>query len=121
MDIFCKIIEGEIPSYTFYEDDNIKAFLDVNPKSPGHSLIIPKLHYTDISDINDDMLLLILKEAKIVGETLISKLGANGFTLVQNNGAPQEVKHFHLHVIPSYDKKIDLSVDEVYKILNNNN
>ena len=50
--IFCKIISGDIPSYTIYEDDIVKCFLDINPESPGHSLIIPKTHYQDITDID---------------------------------------------------------------------
>lgn len=115
--IFCNIIKGDIPSYKIYEDEYILAFLDVNPVNPGHTLIIPKKHTLDLTTINNDILIKILDKSKDIGNLLIDKLGANGFTLIQNNGIAQEVKHFHLHVIPKYNKKISIDIKEVYNIL----
>ena len=116
--IFCKIIKGEVPSYTIYEDDLVKAFLDVNPDVNGHILIIPKKHYQDLFDIDENVLRHIMKCAKDLDKLLKEKLHTDGLTLVQNNGLKQEVKHFHLHLKPQY--KIEgekMSVEEVYNIL----
>lgn len=103
--IFCKIIKGEIPSMKVYEDDICLAYLDINPDSDGHTLVIPKTHYKDINDIPDDVLLHIQKTAKIIMKKLEEKLGCDGFTLLQNNGSIQEVKHYHLHIKPHYVSK----------------
>lgn len=100
--LFCKIIRGEIPSYTIYEDEIAKAFMDINPVTNGHSLIIPKKHYENIYDIEPDELLHMQKVAKILMKEYKEKLGAEGFTLVQNNELGQEVKHYHLHLMPRY-------------------
>lgn len=103
--IFCKIINNEIPSMKIYEDDVVLAFLDVNPDSDGHTLIVPKKHYKDITDIPDDVLLHIYKTAKKLMKLLEEKLNCDGFSLLQNNGDAQEVKHYHLHVKPYYNDK----------------
>ena len=115
--IFCKIINGDIPCYKIYEDDVMLAFLDINPVSPGHTLVIPKAHTLDITTIDNDTLIKIVDKSRNISEILINKLGATGFSLTQNNGSVQEVKHFHLHVIPSYDNKKVLSIEEAYKII----
>lgn len=117
--VFCKIIAGEIPSYKLYEDNDILVFLDINPMRPGHTLIIPKIHTLDVTTIENDILIKILDKARDIASILEKKMGATGFTLTQNNGSVQEVKHFHLHVIPNYNKKINMSLEEVYKQLNN--
>ena len=118
--IFCKIINGEIPSYKVYEDDLVLAFLDVNPESNGHTLIIPKKHFKDLLDIEETELNHILKIAKELGSKIQSKLNCDGFTLVQNNGFVQEVKHFHLHIVPKYIKEQEkLELSEIEKRLNN--
>ena len=98
--VFCKIIAGEIPAYTIYEDEVVKAFLDVNPDVNGHVLVIPKKHYVDLYDIDAETLMHIMKIAKKLDGVLRSKLGSEGVTLVQNNGLLQEVKHYHLHLKP---------------------
>ena len=116
--IFCKIIKGEVPSYTIYEDDLVKAFLDVNPDVNGHILIIPKKHYQDLFDIDENVLRNIMKCAKDLDKLWKEKLHTDGLTLVQNNGLKQEVKHFHLHLKPQYkDEGKRMSVEEVYNIL----
>lgn len=113
--IFCKIVNGEIPCYKVYEDDKIISFLDINPNSPGHTLIIPKEHTKDINSISFDTLNYIMTKAIEISDILVDKLNADGFSLVQNNGICQEVKHFHLHIIPKYSKKNNMSVEEVYE------
>lgn len=100
--IFCKIVGGEIPCMKVYEDDLCLAYLDINPDSDGHTLIIPKEHYKDINDIPEDTLLHIYKTAKKIMKMLEEKLGCDGFSLLQNNGIIQEVKHYHLHIKPHY-------------------
>ena len=113
--IFCKIIKGEIPSYKVYEDDQVMAFLDINPYSPGHTLIIPKKHTLDINSITDKDLMHIMKVSRKIAKLLTEKLNCDGFTLIQNNGFVQEVKHFHLHVIPKYKKNYEADVKEIYE------
>ena len=113
--IFCKIIKGEIPSYKIYEDEVIYAFLDINPSSIGHTLIIPKEHTLDITTIDNNTLNHIMSKSKDIAKLLTTKLNADGFTLQQNNGFVQEVKHFHLHIIPKYLNKYEISIEEVYK------
>lgn len=117
--IFCKIINNEIPSYTVYEDDIVKVFLDVNPISVGHLLIIPKEHVLDVNEIDLNILSHINKISKDMYKLLKEKLNFDGLKLVQNNGNIQEVKHYHLHLIPNYINKKDLSIEEVYEILKN--
>lgn len=116
MDIFCKIIAGEIPGKKVFEDDTVMVIMDVNPVSNGHCLVIPKVHYQDLYDIDIKTLNHILKIARDVSKILMERLSCDGITLVQNNGSVQEVKHFHLHLIPKYEgkDKVDLSVDDVF-------
>lgn len=117
MDIFCKIINNEVPSYTLYEDEVVKVFLDVNPNHPGHTLIVPKKHYQDFFDIDNETLHHILEIAKKIAKQLKEKLNYDGISLAENNGLGQEVKHFHLHLIPRYKDEENLSVEEVYNKL----
>lgn len=102
--IFCKIISGEIPSSTIYEDEDFKVILDVSPASKGHALILPKSHYGDLYELNDELAgkALILAKKMITKMTAI--LGCDGYNVVQNNGveAGQTVFHFHMHLIPRY-------------------
>ena len=114
MDVFCKIISGEIPSYTIYEDEIVKVFLDANPTSAGHCLVVPKQHYTDIYDIDNDTLIYIFNIAKDISKFIMDRLGCEGISFCQNNGIAQEVKHFHLHIIPKYDKNKKMNTEEVY-------
>lgn len=115
MDIFCKIINGEIPSYTIYEDDIVKVILDVNPTHRGHSLVIPKKHYQDFFDIDEETLRHIYQVARKIATLLKEKLNYDGISFCQNNGYGQEIKHYHLHLIPKYQEEPKLSVEEVYK------
>lgn len=100
--IFCKIIKEEIPSYTIYEDEVVKVFLDVNPDTNGHSLIIPKKHFQNLNDIDQETLNHINKIAKDIYKLLKEKLNCDGLTISQNNDYGQQVKHYHMHLIPRY-------------------
>lgn len=116
--IFCKIVDKEIPSYTIYEDDIVKCFLDNCPDSNGHTLIIPKKHYQDLNDIDLDTLNHIMKVSKIISTRISSRLNCAGLTLIQNNGLIQEVKHYHLHIKPYYKEEQEKkSLEEIYEIL----
>lgn len=114
--IFCKIVNGEIPSYTLYEDKFVKVFLDINPDNNGHTLIIPKKHFKDLDDIDEETLNHILKISKKIKKLLEEKLEIDGVSLIQNNGISQVVKHYHLHLIPNTKEKATIiPVEEVYK------
>ena len=113
--VFCKIINGEIPSYKVYEDDVVVAFLDINPFSTGHTLIVPKVHTLDLETIDDATLNHIMTVARKIAKDITRKLDAPGYTLIQNNGFVEEVKHFHLHVIPKYKKDKKMDIKDVYE------
>lgn len=99
--IFCRIIKGEIPCFKLYESDKTLAFLDINPLSRGHALVVPKFHGEKLLDIPDDSLSEILPVVK----RLVSATGAENYNVLQNNGklAHQEVGHVHFHMIPKPD------------------
>lgn len=119
--IFCKIINNEISSYKIYENDMVLCFLDINPLSSGHTLIIPKKHFKDISDIDSKYLSSINDATKYVYNLLMSKLGPDGIRIVQNNGICQEIKHYHVHLIPVYNDMLDMDVEEVYNKIKDSN
>ena len=120
LDIFCKIINGEIPCKKIFEDELVMVIMDVNPRSPGHVLVIPKKHYQDLFDIDMHTLTHIMEISKKVGELLIEKLDCKGITLENNTGIVQEVKHFHLHIIPKYDEKKNDDIESIFNKLVNN-
>lgn len=103
--LFCKIARGEIPCYKVYEDDIALAFLDINPASKGHTLVLPKEHFQDMTKCPKDILAHLSKVAQIIAQAQISQLGASGVNVITNVGkqAGQTVMHFHIHVIPRYD------------------
>ena len=103
--IFCKIAAGEIPSATIYEDDDFRVILDLGPASKGHALILPKEHYRNIFDIDEELAAKAFKLAKKLVIKLKDVLGCDGYNIVQNNEecAGQTVFHFHMHLIPRYE------------------
>ncbi|MGN1371629.1 MAG: HIT family protein [Candidatus Coprovivens sp.] len=117
--IFCKIVKGEIPSKKLYEDDNVIVIMDVNPQVNGHALVIPKKHVTDYIEADNDTINNVFAAAKLMGPTIMNKLGSKGLTCGINYGDSQAVKHLHLHILPDYlfHSKVDKSTDEVYEIL----
>lgn len=102
--IFCKIIAGEIPSHTLYEDEEFKVILDAGPATRGHALILPKDHYANLYELPEDKAADVMKLAKKMMSVMTDKLHCDGFNIVQNNGevAGQTVFHFHMHLIPRY-------------------
>ncbi|MBP5253966.1 MAG: HIT family protein [Lachnospiraceae bacterium] len=102
--IFCRIISGEIPSLKVYEDAYCIAALDINPGSPGHTLIIPRVHRKDLLEMDEALAGKLMMTAREIGGREMERLGADGFNIVQNNGiaAGQTIPHFHIHVIPRY-------------------
>ncbi|RGY97351.1 HIT family protein [Clostridium sp. AM58-1XD] len=103
--IFCKIANGEIPSKAVYEDDDFKVILDMSPASKGHALILPKNHFKDVCELDEQTASKVLPLAAKIGEAMKKSLGCTGFNIVQNNGttAGQTVFHFHVHIIPRYE------------------
>lgn len=102
--IFCKIVKGEIPSKTLYEDEKFRVILDLNPATRGHALILPREHADDIYGLPDETAAAAFVLGKKMAGIMKEKLKCDGLNLVQNNGetAGQTVKHFHIHVIPRY-------------------
>ena len=100
--IFCKIVDGTIPSSTIYEDEMVKVFLDINPNTNGHMLIVPKKHVVTVDDLDNELAVHILAVEKKMHSLITEKLHAEGLTIVQNNDLGQDVKHYHVHLIPRY-------------------
>ncbi len=102
--IFCKLANGEIPTATLYEDNDFRVILDLGPASKGHALILPKEHYDNLYELDDETASKVLVLAKKMITRMTKVLGCDGYNLVQNNGeaAGQTVHHFHLHLIPRY-------------------
>lgn len=101
--LFCKIIEGSIPSKIIYEDELVKVFLDINPNTNGHCLIIPKKHIVTVKEVDSILTTHILEVEKKIYDLLKEKLNIKGLTIVQNNELGQDVKHYHVHLIPRYE------------------
>ncbi len=101
---FCKIIKGEIPSYTVYEDEKVKVFLDIDPSTDGHLLLIPKEHKETLFDMDNELLTYMLQLIKEKLYPLLKeRLHIEGLTISQNNYLGQDVKHFHIHLTPRYE------------------
>ena len=102
--IFCKIANGDIPAATLYEDDDFRVILDLGPASKGHALILPKEHYANLYELDEEVAAKAFVLAKKMAGKMTKALGCDGFNIVQNNGAPagQTVFHFHMHLIPRY-------------------
>ena len=99
--LMCRIIRGEIPSYTLYEDEEVKVFLDIYPISKGHSLVVPKKHYVNIFDIPASEMS-FTKKIPGIAKKLKEITGATGMNIIQNNGrdAGQLIDHIHFHLVP---------------------
>lgn len=118
--IFCKIIKGEIPSKVLYEDELVKVIMDVNPTVDGHALIIPKKHYTDYLELDQDIITHIWDVAKKMGPSIMDRLKAKSLTLLVNFGDDQQVKHFHMHLLPNFgtmESKATKTSEEIFSIL----
>jgi len=110
--IFCKIIAGEIPSTTVYEDNDFKAIMDIFPAAKGHVIILPKKHYANLYELEENIAAKALLVAKKIAIAVKEELRCDGINILQNNGeaAGQTVFHFHMHVIPRYNSdKVQIS------------
>lgn len=105
--IFCKIANGDIPSYKLYEDDDVIAFLDISQVTKGHALVISKEHYENFLATPKDIIHKVMDVAQRIGQVQIQMMGAKGVNILSNcyEEAGQTVMHFHVHVIPRYSNK----------------
>lgn len=104
MCVFCKIVNGEIPSYKIYETKNTLAFLDISQNTKGHTLVIPKRHVENIFDLDEETAKELFVSVTKTANLLKEKLGFDAANLLNNNGkdAGQVVNHYHIHIIPRY-------------------
>ena len=107
MCIFCEIIKGNIPSKKVYEDDKVLAILDISQITKGHTLVLPKKHFDNFLDIDDEYTNAVFTAAKKVTKMINNAYKPEGFNIINNCGetAGQSVMHFHVHVVPRYNKK----------------
>ncbi len=100
--IFCKIINGELPSSKVYEDEHVVAFLDIHPTRPGHTLVVPKIHCDDLLGCDTEVASAMMRVAQKVAPAVVQATGAQGFNLGVNNGAAsgQVIFHLHMHIVP---------------------
>jgi histidine triad (HIT) family protein len=103
--IFCKIVAGELPATILAEDERTVSFMDIQPASRGHALVIPRAHATDIHEIDPEDLAAVARSAQRLAAKMVTTLGADGVNLLNSSGraAWQTVFHFHMHVIPRYE------------------
>ncbi len=102
--IFCKIVAGELPATVVDEDERTIAFMDINPATRGHALVVPRRHAPDLLSIDPDELAAVAGAAQRLASRAMTRLKADGVNVINSCGAAawQTVFHFHLHVIPRY-------------------
>ena len=126
--IFCKLAKNEAPSKKVYEDSDVLAFLDINPASKGHAVVITKKHFENVYDVNEHELNKVMGVVKKLAGRMKDQLKAEGVNILQNNGrhAGQLVSHIHFHVIPRYENdsifikfpRMQLSEEEMKDVQN---
>ena len=116
--LFCKIASGEIPSKKVYEDSGSFAFLDINPRNPGHTLVIPKKHSQDIFSIGEGEAVGLMKALRRVAIGVQKATGVKGISISQSNGqlAGQVIPHIHFHVIPRTEAEKGLGLESVFPV-----
>ena len=116
--LFCKIVNKTEKSLILYEDDVLIVILDAFPDCDGHTLVIPKKHFTDINEVDDETLAHMFNIAKKYGNLIMQKLNKKAVTYLINYGDSQVIKHLHLHILPNFKRsKATMKKEEVYKIL----
>lgn len=102
--IFCKIIKGEIPSYTIYEDDIVKVILDISPAAKGHAVLLVKEHVANVFELSAELAGKVFAVVPKVAAAMKEELGCDGMNILQNNGveAGQTIFHLHIHFIPRW-------------------
>lgn len=116
--LFCKIAAGENPVHKVWEDENVFAFLDINPSSPGHTMVIPKKHVSTMFELTREELGGVFDGVKKVMQKIKdSKLAPQGFNVGINHDsvAGQEVMHLHIHIIPRWENDGGSSVQSIIK------
>ena len=105
--IFCKIINGDIPSKKVYEDEDILAILDISQATKGHTLVLPKKHFDNLLTIDNGVYLKVMKKVKDLAKVIVDAFDADGVNILNNCNevAGQSVMHFHVHILPRYDKE----------------
>jgi histidine triad (HIT) family protein len=103
--LFCRIVAGEIPATIIAQDERTVTFMDINPATRGHALVVPRAHARDVHEIDTEDLAAVAAAAQAVAARAVQRLGAAGVNLLNASGAAawQSVFHFHLHVIPRYE------------------
>ena len=103
--IFCKIVAGDLPAEVVDQDDHTVSFMDINPWTRGHALVIPRTHSRNLYEVGEDDLAHVTAAAKRLASTMRERLGCDGINLLNSceSAAWQTVFHFHVHVIPRYD------------------
>lgn len=102
--IFCKILEGQIPSHKIYEDENVYAFLDITQGTKGHALVIPKKHVKNVYELDETTAQNIFKVVPKIARALKKAFNPIGLNIINNNDLPlQSVFHFHIHLVPRYN------------------
>jgi histidine triad (HIT) family protein len=106
MCIFCDIIDRKIPSSVVYEDENVLAILDISQVTKGHTLVMPKKHFRNIIEADEETVLQCVSTAKKLAAQIVKNTGAAGVNVLTNCGeaAGQSVDHLHFHIIPRYDE-----------------
>ena len=103
--IFCKIVKGEMPSYKIYEDDFVYAFLDISNDANGHTLVIPKKHYENVLDCEEETLKHVMSAVQKISKHYVDDCGASGVNILNASGkdAEQSVFHLHFHILPRFE------------------
>ncbi|WP_312923902.1 HIT family protein [Empedobacter brevis] len=100
--IFCQIINKEISADIFFEDEELIAFLDIDPINKGHLLIVPKIHILDLDELNEKQLFHLMNITKSLLINLKKEYSIDGYSIMQNGGNFNDIGHFHLHLLPRY-------------------
>lgn len=110
--IFCRIIAGDIPSSIVYEDENILAFLDITQVTKGHTLVVPKQHFRNLLEMDEESSQALFAKIPLISKKLKEQVGATGVNLVSNMeaSAGQTVFHTHLHLLPRFDEQDGLTI-----------
>ncbi|MBF0787690.1 MULTISPECIES: HIT family protein [unclassified Streptococcus] len=110
--IFCRIVAGDVPSSTVYEDEHVLAFLDITQVTKGHTLIIPKEHFRNLLEMDEETSATLFAKIPIIAQHLKEKLGASGINLLSNmeESAGQTVFHTHIHLLPRFDNHDGLHI-----------
>lgn len=103
--LFCKIVAGEIPNYTVYQDENVLAFLDIHPCSKGHTVVIPKKHFGVLQEMDAETFSGLMQGLRAAQEKVQEKINPDGMNIAINNGpaAGQAIPHVHWHILPRWE------------------